>query len=324
MANDRIENIFKARPDVTNELSTTLSIAAADLAGYAYTQKELEDIAPSDRWNAQTPSVRLALLGLTANKIPKWTALSAAAVKASALTSGQGLRVTIKLANLANKPLAVGVFVANAAGAEHYLADIYPIPAESLRGNAAHGSDYTVDIARRPNSNQPSASEITSKLSNNNLTVYGVITYKPDLGLGPDGASLITTPESFTSSTNGTTSTFAPSLGAKVQLSINPATEGQLEELMKIMGFSVTGGSKMKGGSPESFTPEVDVLDFDLSPYINASGRNRVMVFGVANKTTEESTLQKAFNSKEPTSVTLNVLPTDFIPVQNLISYSRI
>lgn len=305
-------------------LTTVAAVVAADLAGYTMTTAELQDIPESQRWlGTETPSVKLQIVGVNNNRQPKGLALSTAAVIAAPLTAGQGLRVTLKTANFAQTCLGINVWVAESATAEHRLAAFVPTPAAAYRNNTAHAADVIIDIARKPNVNQAGESQMTAILASDSTVVYQVVTYDPGLGLGPDGVTINGTPETFDSTTNGVVTTFATTRAFNIQFSVNPANVAQLEAALQMLGFALVGGSIRKGGSPESFTPPVLVLDTDLSPYVPTSGQNRVVILGLQGVSTDAFALQKAFNSKEPFTITLNSINTDFVSPQNLISYTR-
>lgn len=306
-------------PDSPTVAAPTL--VAGNLTGYTPTVNELDELPRTNRlpWNAETPKAKYRLFGLDPYGNPAPTDWSSEIAKAAALGAGEALQISIPSAQQANRPIAVQVAVSSGGTNPFYAQPPVPLNGFSMRSNSSPADPLIIKIAGKPSGNEP----IDTDLPGPAPTVKGAKSKLFNFGLGDDGLGILHKLAKFESRTDAIDTTFLTGGTSGITFSVNPADSAQLENLLPFFGYRLIGGAARSWGAPLESTQNVICVDLDI-PYVNSSLQNRLFLFSMGARTIEDATLSAALLKKEPFTISLNFVKTQYIHQAHQIVYTNL
>jgi hypothetical protein len=250
------------------------------------------------------------LLGLDGKNNIGATVVSASATIGSGLSgTGKGVKLAVPASVFAGKPAAIQVFGQRANSEPFYLVGQKPIPTDFLWKDLAPNAPVNLYFAGMPTGLEPTTDDFGVGGTD---TVYGVKNQVFNFGLGDNAIQIAHTPESFDSMTDAVMYRFKTGATTKVTVSVNPADEDQLENVLRRIGYKYYGNREANYGAPLDSVPSAMFFDMNI-PYITSSAQNRIFLFGVTSETLDEAAIEAALKKKDPFNITFNFQKTPFI-----------
>ena len=290
----------------TGKTLSAPTLLAGDLDGVSFTDSRNEYL--NRRWGAVSPKVQIALLGKTASGSLKCSDWSTEVTFGTALTANEALQITVPSAELADNPLAVIVAASTGSGDKKIVA-IERVQSEFSRTNTAPSDDLVIVVPNAPTINDTNASVITSALSRDSATAYGVTYFDLDIELGDAGISCNHTASNWETNANNINYKFGSTKSASTVLNINSMNDSTYDILLKFIGYLKYGSSFHYG---KTMPLQTVTLDMDENPVLDMAGskvKSR-LIWNCGTETLEAANIDKQYKSKEAIAITLPTYPS--------------
>jgi len=301
---------------------TTKIIDEANITVTAYNipSANLESIHIADELTGLAPSVVLRPLAMGIYNDLVAGEWSDPVTLASALTAGQGVKVTLAQADpiIAKKILGVQVGFLRSAGEKIKVIGQRAIPSKFLRSGKVPDQPFSFTI----DAYKEGWAEIDELEQSAAAKMYGSIPKLFGFGLGEDGIKYMSTKESFESKTDSVTSKFLTGASSGIKFSVNPADAKQLERVLRALGFNFSG-DHADLGAPLQGSPIVIPFDMDI-PYITTNLQNRLFAWGISAETLAEATISASLNKKDAFEIDLPWYKSTYIHQNSQVTYSRV
>jgi len=262
-ANLQIQDFWFSFEDSTSALATP-TLSAAEITAVSKDDPfYLFEI--DQQWGTEQGWFKIAFMGQSRSGL-KCTGISTKVQMAAALTGTQYPRIILPFAKLASKPASVLVFYSETGDDGTFrLVQEAVVRADAFRSNVATTDDMVINIECKPAINATSEGYYLRGLSINTDPVYGIKAYKPEVGLGDDGISLMSTPKTIDRVSNGSSSTFSVGNTVKLKIQMSATNTAHQKEIFRLCGFNFQSGKSVVIGTPER-TLRPFTLSFDGHP----------------------------------------------------------